>query len=64
VLHPVQPQPGFSLGYEVSTGSHAFQIYMGTTSALLPQDYMMNNMNRIESTNFEFGFVITRLWSF
>jgi hypothetical protein len=60
----VMPQPSLSLGYEVSTGSHAFQIYMGTTSAILPQDYMMNNMNKIESTNFQIGFVITRLWSF
>jgi len=60
----VQPQPNVALGYEVSTGSHDFQFYMGTTSALLPQDYMMNNQNKIESKYFSFGFVITRLWSF
>jgi hypothetical protein len=60
----VQPQPNFSLGYEVSTGSHAFQVYLGSTSALLPQDYMMNNQNKIEKKYFSFGFVITRLWSF
>jgi hypothetical protein len=60
----IMPEPNFSLGYEVSTGSHAFQIYLGTTSAILPQDYMMNNQNKIEKKNFSFGFVITRLWSF
>ena len=60
----VQPEPNISFGYEVSTGSHAFQIYMGTTSALLPQDYMMNNQNKIEKKYFSIGFVITRLWSF
>jgi hypothetical protein len=60
----VQPQPNVALGYEVSTGSHAFQVYLGSTSALLPQDYMMNNQNKIEKKYFAFGFVITRLWSF
>jgi hypothetical protein len=60
----VQPEPNVSLGYEVSTGSHAFQVYMGTTSALLPQDYMMNNTNKIEKKYFSIGFVITRLWNF
>jgi len=60
----VQPEPNASLGYEVSTGSHAFQIYMGTTQSILPQDYMMNNQNKIQSKNFSIGFVITRLWGF
>jgi len=60
----VQPEPNLSFGYEVSTGSHAFQIYMGTTSSILPQDYMMNNQNKIQGKNFSIGFVITRLWSF
>lgn len=60
----IQPEPNFSIGYEVSTGSHAFQIYAGTTHALLPQDNMMNNQNQIEMRNFSVGFVITRLWSF
>jgi hypothetical protein len=60
----VQPEPNASIGYEVSTGSHAFQIYMGTTSDILPQDYMMNNTNKISSKYFSIGFVITRLWSF
>jgi hypothetical protein len=60
----VQPQPAASLGYEVSTGSHAFQVYMGTSDALLPQDNMMNNQNKIAKKYFSVGFVITRLWGF
>ena len=53
-----------SVGYEVSTGSHAFQIFAGSSNSLLPQDNMMNNLNRIKGKNFSIGFVITRLWSF
>jgi hypothetical protein len=53
-----------AIGYEVSTGSHAFQIFAGTSNALLPQDVMMNNLNKIQGKNFSLGFVITRLWSF
>jgi len=60
----VQPQPNFSFGYEVSTGSHAFQVYMGTSDAMLPQDNIMNNQNKVEMRNFSVGFVITRLWGF
>jgi hypothetical protein len=53
-----------AFGYEVSTGSHAFQIFAGTSSSLLPQDMMLNNTNKIRYKNFSIGFVITRLWSF
>jgi len=57
-------QANFAFGYEVSTGSHAFQIFAGTSNSLLPQDMMMNNLNKIKGKNFSLGFVITRLWSF
>ncbi len=53
-----------AFGYEVSTGSHAFQIFAGTSNSLLPQDLMMNNLNKIKYQSFSLGFVITRLWSF
>ena len=58
------PKPNLSFGYEVSTSTHAFQIYMGNSGGMLLQDIMMNNFNKIEKDNFAIGFTITRLWSF
>jgi hypothetical protein len=58
------PKPALCVGYEVSTGTHAFQLYMGSTSSLLPQDNMMWNQNEIDKTGLTIGFTITRLWGF
>ena len=58
------PEPSLSFGYEISTSTHAFQIYAGNSRGMLPQDIMMNNYNKINKDNFAFGFTITRLWSF
>lgn len=57
--------PNLSFGYEISTSTHAFQIYMGTTKSLLPQETVMYNQNDLNSLrNFSIGFNITRLWGF
>ena len=53
-----------SVGYEVSTGTHAFQIFMGTTSGLLPQETMMYNQNDFTKKQLSVGFLITRLYGF
>ena len=56
-----------SFGYEISTSTHAFQIYMGTTKSLLPQETVMTNQNDFTKnglSNFSIGFNITRLWGF
>lgn len=58
------PEPNLSFGYEISTSTHAFQIYMGNSEGMLLQDIMMNNFNSIDFDNFAIGFTITRLWSF
>jgi hypothetical protein len=58
------PKPNLAIGYEVSTGTHAFQIYMGSTSSLLPQDNIMYNQNDWQNQGWSIGFVITRLWAF
>lgn len=58
------PKPSVAFGYEVSTGTHAFQIFMASTTSLLPQDNMMWNQNEMDKTGFAIGFVITRLWGF
>ena len=58
------PMPNLAVGYEVSTGTHAFQIYMGSTSSLLPQESMMFNQNDWQNKGLSIGFTITRLWGF
>lgn len=57
-------KPSLALGYEVSTGTHAFQVFMSSTTSLLPQDNMLWNQNEMDKTGFAIGFVITRLWAF
>jgi hypothetical protein len=59
------PQPNFALGYEVSTGTHAFQIFVSNTNGIVPAELYMNNQSEWEYiSNWRFGFVMTRLWGF
>lgn len=57
-------KPNLAFGYEVSTSTHAFQIYMATANGLLPQDNIMWNQNDYNKSQFLIGFNITRLWGF
>ena len=61
---PEHHEPNLSVGWEISTSTHAFQIYVGNSRSLLPQEIMMRNSNGIDFDNLAFGFVITRLWNF
>ena len=56
--------PNIAVGIEISTSTHAFQIYAGQYSGILPQDVMVNNYTDFAMQNFAIGFTITRLWSF
>lgn len=58
------PKPNIAFGYEISTGTHAFQIYMGSTGSILPQESMVFNTRSFDKNGLSFGFVITRLWGF
>ena len=58
------PKPSLAFGYEVSTGTHAFQFFMSSSNSLLPQDNIMWNQNKMDASGFAIGFVITRLWAF
>ena len=60
----VHSQPVVSFGFEISTSTHAFQIYAGNNQSMLPQDTMLNNQQKLIWENFCVGFVITRLWGF
>ncbi|PKP23594.1 MAG: hypothetical protein CVU06_07485 [Bacteroidetes bacterium HGW-Bacteroidetes-22] len=57
-------KPNFAFGWEISTSTHAFQIYMGTASGILGQENLMNNTNDFLNGEMMLGFTITRLWSF
>ena len=59
-----ESKPNLGIGYEVSTSTHAFQIYVGTAQGIIPQDNYMYNLNDFTKGEMMFGFTITRLWSF
>jgi uncharacterized beta barrel domain-containing protein DUF5777 len=56
--------PGLSLGIEMSTGSHAFQVFVGNYNGIVPQQNYMFNRNKLSEGTLLIGFNITRLWGF
>ncbi|MEP1095584.1 MAG: DUF5777 family beta-barrel protein [Cyclobacteriaceae bacterium] len=58
----VKPNLGF--GWEISTSTHAFQIFISSFQGILPQHNMMFNENEFDSEGLLIGFNITRLWNF
>jgi hypothetical protein len=74
--HPqFNPNPNISLGLEMTTSSHAFQVFVGNYSLLNPQHNNLYNQNspfkytdvngeKIEGGKFLIGFNITRLWNY
>jgi hypothetical protein len=59
-----RPKPNLSLGYEVSTGSHQFQVFLSTAQEIINQEYRAFNQNDIGNTDLVLGFNITRQWGF
>ena len=53
-----------SVGVEISTYTHAFQIYVGNARGIIPQNVMMYNQNDWSSDGLAIGFTITRLWMY
>ncbi len=65
------PKPNFSLGYEIMTSGHAFQIFFTTYRDILPQNNLSYNTNSLSNDvngknklGFLIGFNLTRLWNF
>lgn len=56
--------PGLALGIEMSTGSHAFQVFVGNYNRILPQANYFLNENKLSEKQFLIGFNINRLWNF
>ncbi|MCF6214379.1 MAG: DUF5777 family beta-barrel protein [Flavobacteriaceae bacterium] len=59
-----QPYAGFGLGFEFSTGAHAFQVFAGNYKGIMPQKNSIFNQNQVGNGDILIGFNITRLWNF
>ena len=59
-----QMLPNISIGYEVSTSTHAFHIFLASGQGILPQENIMFNKNDFFKKGILIGLNITRLWSF
>ncbi len=57
-------KPTIALGWQISTYTHAFQIYFSNAPGMLPMDNMMNNRTKFDKEGIAIGFTITRLWAF
>lgn len=57
-------KPNLGIGWEISTSTHAFHIYVSTADGIIPQHNAMFNQNDWTKGDLMFGFTITRLWSF
>jgi len=58
------PKPNYCIGAEISTSTHAFHLWFGTSQAILPQEVMMWNQNDFFNKQFLIGLNVTRLWNF
>ncbi len=57
-------KPNLSVGIEVSTSSHAFQIFLTTYNSIAYQYNQVYNLNNLDSRGIRLGFNITRLWNY
>jgi hypothetical protein len=58
------PHPNLAAGIEIATSSHCFQIIVGNTQYILPQDNALYNQNDYKKGQFLIGFNMTKLWNF
>ena len=58
------PWPNMGVGVEISTSTHAFQIFLTAANGLLPQEIITYNRNNPYNGAILLGFNITRLWTF
>jgi len=60
----IYDKPNISVGVEISTSTHAFQIYLASAQGILPQEDIMWNNHDFFKGGFMIGFNLTRLWNF
>jgi len=54
-----QPKPNLSLGWEISTGTHTFQIFVANYSQIISQRNLLYNTNDFTKGDYLVGFNIT-----
>jgi hypothetical protein len=59
-----KPKPNLGIGYEVSTGSHQFQIFVCNATGIINQENRVYNHNDFFKGDVVLGFNITRTWGF
>ncbi|KAF0242355.1 MAG: hypothetical protein FD136_205 [Chitinophagaceae bacterium] len=63
--HPLNnPRPNLSLGLDMNSSGHGFQVFFGNYGYTLPQYNHMFNQNDYTAGQYVIGFNITRLWNF
>jgi len=63
--HPANnPHPNLSIGLEMKSSGHDFEVFIGNYSSLIPQNNNLYNQNDFTKSQFLIGFNITRLWNF
>jgi hypothetical protein len=58
------PYANLSLGWEISTSTHAFHLYLSAAQGIVPSEIVMHNTNNFFNGYIILGFNMTRLWSF
>jgi hypothetical protein len=56
--------PTIAVGWQISTFTHAFQIYVSNAPGMLSMENMMYNRAKFDKNGIAIGFTITRLWAF
>ncbi|MGE0020903.1 MAG: DUF5777 family beta-barrel protein [Draconibacterium sp.] len=57
-------KPNMAIGWQISTFTHAFQLYVSNAPSMIPQENMMYNRAGFDKSGIAIGFTITRLWAF
>ncbi len=60
----IYDMPNLTVGVEISTSTHVFQIYLASAKGILPQEDVMWNKNDFFNKGILIGFNLTRLWNF
>ena len=63
-VEALDPYSNLSFGIEISTSSHAFQVFAGNYQYIVSQVNNTENKNEISNGEFAIGFNITRLWNY
>jgi hypothetical protein len=58
------PKPNYNVGFEISTSTHAFHIYLASAQGILAQENLMWNQYEFFKGGFLLGLSLTRLWTF